>query len=210
MTRVSYELDGVTCQREVFSSHSDQVLVVRLTANRPAALTLQAKLSRPEPASVLNLVNDQLVLHGQMWDGELWSGVRLAARMLASTKGGTVTAVNGGLSIGNADEVTLYLTAATDYQMQLPEWRQGSPAATTAGQLASAELEKYSDLRPAHIKDQPKIFWRALINLGEMQAASEPADLRLNAVPAAALTRRLLPTTPTFDVICLSAVPGLG
>lgn len=184
VARVIYELDGVTYNREVFASHPHQVLVVRLTADRPAALTFQVKLSRPEAASVLNLGNDQLVLRGQMWNGGSWAGMKFLARLHASAKGGKVAAVNGGLHIERADEVTLYLTAATDYQMQLPDWRQGSPAVTTAGQLASAKLEKYSDLRAAHIRDYQDLFRRASVCLGETQAASEPTDSRLNAVRA--------------------------
>ena len=44
MARVSYVVDGVTYLREVFSSAVDQVLVVRITADRPGAVTFSADL----------------------------------------------------------------------------------------------------------------------------------------------------------------------
>jgi alpha-L-fucosidase 2 len=134
VARVSYELGGVKFKREIFVSQPDQVMVVRLTADRPGALSLRASLSRPEAASILNLGNDQLAMHGQLWDGTAWAGMKYVARLQAKVEGGKVFAADGALNIEQANAVTLFLTAATDYTMQLPNWRQGDPAATTASQ----------------------------------------------------------------------------
>ena len=45
VARVSYGLDGAVYHRELFISHPDQVLVVRLTSSRPGSLTFTARLS---------------------------------------------------------------------------------------------------------------------------------------------------------------------
>ena len=42
---VSYRVGDVTFQREVFSSPEDQVIVVRLTADKPGAISFSAKLA---------------------------------------------------------------------------------------------------------------------------------------------------------------------
>ncbi|MCL7960457.1 MAG: glycoside hydrolase family 95 protein, partial [marine benthic group bacterium] len=44
VVRVRYTVDGVTYLREVFSSAVDQVLVVRISADRPGAVTFSANL----------------------------------------------------------------------------------------------------------------------------------------------------------------------
>lgn len=44
---VRYEVDGVQYQRETITSFTDQVVMVRLTANRPGQITFNAQLTSP-------------------------------------------------------------------------------------------------------------------------------------------------------------------
>jgi alpha-L-fucosidase 2 len=44
VARVSYRVDGVRYMREVFASHPDQAIVVRLTVDRPGSRTRALKL----------------------------------------------------------------------------------------------------------------------------------------------------------------------
>ncbi|TAL06400.1 MAG: glycoside hydrolase family 95 protein, partial [Verrucomicrobia bacterium] len=74
--RVSYERDGVKFEREIFSSHADQVLVVRLTASKRGTLNFLAGLSRPEAGEVSAAGSDGLVMRGQLWTGETNAGVK--------------------------------------------------------------------------------------------------------------------------------------
>lgn len=182
VARVSYELGGVKFQREIFASHPDQVIVMRLTADRPGALSLRARLSRSEAASVLYLGNDQLVMHGQLWNGDAWAGMKYVARLQAKVQGGRISANGGALNIDKADAVTLLLTAATDYTMQLPDWRQGNPGTTTAGYLNAAGKKSYAELLATHVRDYQTLFNRVALDLGRTVAASLPTDARLAAV----------------------------
>jgi alpha-L-fucosidase 2 len=182
VARVSYELGGVKYRREIFASQPDQVIVVRLTADQPGALSLRARLSRPEAASILYLGNDQLVMHGQLWNGEAWAGMKYVARLQAKVEGGKVSANDGALNIEKADAVTLLLTAATDYTMQLPDWRRNDPGATTAGHLNTAGKKAHSELLKAHVRDYQALYNRVALDLGRTPAASLPTDVRLTAV----------------------------
>ncbi|MFN3410441.1 MAG: glycosyl hydrolase family 95 catalytic domain-containing protein, partial [Limisphaerales bacterium] len=184
--RVSYEVDGVRFTREVFASHPDQALVVRLAASRKGALTFRAQLSRPEAATVAPAGRDQLLMRGQMWDGTNWTGMKFAARLRALTTGGTVAATTNGLEIADADAVTLLLTAATDYRMQLPDWRQGDPEVQTARQLQAAARKNFARLHAAHIRDYQPLFRRVQLDLGQTAAATAPTDERLQAIRAGA------------------------
>jgi alpha-L-fucosidase 2 len=180
--RVSYEVGGVRFTREVFASQPDQVLVVRLTASRKGALTFRARLSRPEAATVLPADRDQLLMRGQMWDGTNWTGMKFAARLRALTAGGRVAATTNGLEITNADAVTLLVTAATDYRMQLPDWRHGDPEAQTARQLQAAARKSFARLHAAHLRDYQPLFRRVQLDLGRTAAATAPTDERLKAI----------------------------
>ncbi len=46
---VRYEVDGVQYQRETITSFTDQVVMVRLTANRPGQITFNAQLTSASP-----------------------------------------------------------------------------------------------------------------------------------------------------------------
>ncbi len=182
ISRVSYELGGVRFLREIFVSAPDQVLVVRLTASRPGALTFNASLSRPEAAEVTIAGERELLMHGQLWNGEAREGMKFAARLHASAEGGSVSASTNGLNVAGADSVTLLLTAATDYRMQLPDWRQGDPEVKSAEQLSAAVRKPLALIRSAHVKDYHRLFNRVTLDLGRSDASQRPTDQRLKAV----------------------------
>jgi alpha-L-fucosidase 2 len=183
---VTYEVDGVKFEREIFASAPDQALVVRLRASKRGALNFRAGLTRPELAETLAVGNDQLLLRGQLWNGVTNAGMKFAARLAVLGERGTVSADGDGLRIANATEVTLFLTAATDYRLQLPDWRHGDPEQKTLTQLDAVRRKSQRQLRAAHIADYQKLFRRVSLDLGQTAAVKLPTDERLNAVKAGA------------------------
>ena len=63
---VSYRRDGVTFTREIFASHPDQVIVIRLRADRPGALAFTAQLVSVHPTASSTRADQDLVLRGQL------------------------------------------------------------------------------------------------------------------------------------------------
>lgn len=179
---VSYESGGVKFEREIFSSAPDQVLVVRLTASKRGKLSFRASLTRPEAAGLSAVGQDELLMSGQLWNGQAAEGMRYAARLKAVCEGGKITAHSGELRIEGANAVTLLLVAATDYRMQLPDWRHGDPEKKTVEQLAAAARKSFAKLRAAHVADHQKLFKRVRLDLGTSAGAKLPTDERLKAV----------------------------
>jgi alpha-L-fucosidase 2 len=183
-SRVSYRIGDVRFERELFVSAPDQVLVVRLTASREGALNFRARLTRPEAATVSVAAPDQLLMRGQLWNGTAWEGMKYAARLQAVADGGRVTVSTSGFHFEGANAVTLLLTAATDYRMQLPDWRHGDPEKLSAGHLAGAARQSIDKLRAAHVKDYQSLFNRVRLDLGRTDAAAAATDVRLRALAA--------------------------
>lgn len=181
---VSYEVDGVRFEREMFASAVDQVVALRLRASQPGALNLRASLTRPEAAEVASIGADQLLLRGQLSNGVTNAGVKFAARLAVICGNGRVTPDNDSIQIEHATEVTLLLTAATDYRMQLPDWREGDPERETAERLASAAMKPFSRLHELHVADYQKLFQRVALQVGAGPDGSVPTDERLKAVAA--------------------------
>jgi alpha-L-fucosidase 2 len=181
-----FTVDGVNYRREVFSSPVDQVLVVHLTADQPRKISVKADMTRPVDYSTDAITNDTLEMHGQISQDGKHKGVRYAALCKAKTKGGTISSKGGTLDIHNADTVTLYITAATDYNLKEPS----KPLPKEyAGQLCRKQLEQaarksHKKLRENHIAEHQRLFSRVKMYLGSSEISSRPTDQRLMAVKA--------------------------
>ena len=63
LATVQYRQSGITFRRECFASAADQVIVVRLTADRPGAVDFRATFETPMPGAV-SVEGDTVVLAG--------------------------------------------------------------------------------------------------------------------------------------------------
>lgn len=199
---VSYQVEGVRFQREMFVSAPDQVLVIRLTADQPAALSFLASLDRDPRRSSHPGRNDSRIEpfeknpvreapnvaqpwgdHGLLLGGRAWQGKGMAyeARLLVLTEGGEAACEDGGVRVRKADAVTLLLAGATDYV----SWRNeehNDPAALCADRLAKAAALSYADLRARHTADYQNLFHRVRLALGPMDTPLASAKDLLQAV----------------------------
>jgi alpha-L-fucosidase 2 len=183
VARVAYEAGGVRFEREIFASAPDQAVVIRLSAGRAGALNFSATLSRPAAFETQAAGDGQLLMHGQLWNGEGFDGMKYAARLAVKSTDGTVSATETGLVISGATEATLLITAATDYRMQLPDWRHGDPIGKSLKQLEAALARETDAIRQAHIADYQSFFKRVSLDLGGDPAAAEkPTDVRIEAM----------------------------
>ena len=112
-----YRQHGVMFFREIVVSKPDEVIALRIRAERPGAVSLTASLSRKESASLaadggLQRMEGQLPFHKPA--GASGGGVRYLALLGATAAGGTITVSASGLSVKGADEVTLIVSAGTD------------------------------------------------------------------------------------------------
>ncbi|MDZ7316487.1 MAG: glycoside hydrolase family 95 protein, partial [candidate division KSB1 bacterium] len=187
---VEYELNGVRFRREVFASAPDNLVVIRLTADRPAALSFDLRLERSHDAKTL-AVDQQLLLTGQIMDaddpkrGPGGPHMRFAARLQVLNQGGRVQAVENHLKIEKADAVTLLLTAATDYSRDLLSFnRNKSPNKICEQILEAAQRRPYDELKQRHIADHAAFMNRVTMTLGEAEPDTLPTDLRLRRVIA--------------------------
>jgi len=147
IARVQYEADGVKFQREIFSSPVDQAIIVRLQCDQPGKLNFDASLSRQHHANVKALGADGLVMTGQVQGvlkkknpklptGE--TGVRYAAHMKVISTGGSVQFAEGKVSVKDADEVLIIVTAATNFGGD-------DPLKLSHQQLTAAASKSYTD-----------------------------------------------------------------
>jgi alpha-L-fucosidase 2 len=189
-----HKIAGVTHTRTAFVSHRDQVLVIRLAADRGKSISLDLTLDSQQPFSAeagpnrLHLAGQVPgFLPGQSAGDETGKGIRFDARLLALPEGGTSTFAGATLSIRDADTLTLLVSAATSYNGfdKNPVTEGRDPSAAAAAHLAAAAPKTHAALLEAHLRDYQPLFARASLSLGPRPAAKDklPADRRLAEFP---------------------------
>jgi alpha-L-fucosidase 2 len=172
IARVSYNAGGVNYLREIFSSHPGQGLVVRLTADKPGALTFTLKLSREGAKPVISSNGNDIEMHEHVGN-EL--GVNMFVRLRLYASGGTTASAGDTIRVEKADEVTVFLTAATDYFGK-------DPAVTTSGRMEDLAKRAYSDIKDEHSADYRSLFNRVSIDLGSSDGNYFTTDARVAAM----------------------------
>ena len=190
VARVSYRVGGTRFVREVFASAADQVIVVRITADHPGAITFTAQLEGARNQTHSNygtdyfqmdaVAPDRLRLTGKSSDYLGIEGrVRYQADLVAHAAGGRIRTDRRTLSVEGADTVTLVFAAATNFV----NYRDvsGDPAARVAQTLVRANARSYDVLRRAHEAEHRAWFRRVTLQLGRAQAAADtiPTDVRI-------------------------------
>lgn len=171
---VSYQNNGITYNREVLSSSPDQVIAVRLTASKPGSISFTANLRgvRNQQHSdygtdyfrMDGIGNDGLVLTGKSADYLGVEGkLRYEARLKAVREGGTMKVDGNDLVIENADAVTLYFVAATNFINYKDV--SGDAHQRVIDYLSGINGKTYGAIKAAHIADYKKLFDRVSLQL---------------------------------------------
>ncbi len=175
---VTYRANTVTYRREYLVSQADQVVAVRLSADRPAAYTGQIELSGAH--------SDTVAAEGSRlsFAGCLGNGERYEAQLVAVNEGGALQALGGKLSFQGCSALTLYLAAGTDYMPDYRRlWRGEDPHDRVANQVGAVEHRPFASVRKAHEREYSALFDRVSLQLGASppDRAALPTDRRLAA-----------------------------
>ncbi len=188
VARVSYVVDGVTYLREVFSSAVDQVLVVRISADRPGAVTFSADLHGVRNPAHSNYGTDYFRMdgippHDLRVEGKssdylgIEGRLRYEGRLRARVRGGTSEIDYRTLRVENADEAVLVFAAATSFV----NYRDVSadPAGRVEAALSGVEGRSWQAMRAAHESEHRSWFDRVELKLGAETGPDLPTDERI-------------------------------
>lgn len=175
ISRVSFKVGQVNYKREYFSTNPDNVMVVRLTADQPKAITMDLSLDLLREAGV-KAEDNQLVFDGKV-DFPLHGpgGVNFQGRIAVASDNGDVKVSDEGIRISEADDVTLIIDIRTDYKS--PDYKN-----ICANGIKKASAQTYDNLRQAHIQDHATLYDRVAISFGEDKNKDLPTDVRWKQV----------------------------
>lgn len=177
-TVVRYKVDGVTYRRETITSFTSQVVMVRLTADKPGMITCNALLTTPHQDPVIASDGNCVTLSGvSSWHEGLKGKVLFQGRLTATTQGGKVSCQDGTLSVEGADEAVLYVSIATNFNNY--KNIDGNEVERSKNFLDKALKRSYADDVKAHVAYFRQFMDRSSLDLGDDQFAHVTTDMRV-------------------------------
>jgi len=189
-----YTVGDVQYTREIFSSFPANALVIRVSADRPGAVSFTTSLDYrrdveadmyrydaelgPKVASVTtpprptwtSLAPDRFAWRGRAHP----DGTRFDARFDVRVDGGSVTPRANGFQVNAANSVVILMAVGTDF-------RGADPAVRGEQDLAAIRSQAFAQLRAAHVADHQKLFRRVSLDLGKTRAGTLPTNRRIMA-----------------------------
>ena len=167
--------EGVTYEREYFASHPDQVIAIRITADRKGAINYDLLLDAQVPHRCRTVVSQgrgatrsAITLMGHA-TGDEQETTHFCSILQLSTPDGTATTSHDTLHIRNASELTLYFINETSFHgADKHPVKEGAPYIDAiTNQQWHLHNYSYEQLRQRHISDYQGIFKRFQLQLGE-------------------------------------------
>lgn len=192
----SYDVRGITYEREYFVSYPDRVLAVRFTAKKDGVpvqgkIMMDIRMDIPFQGDYCVYENDgggrsgkvftegdRLIMRGNSFYYDIHSEGQATVR----TIGGKVSYTNRAIEVRGADEAVLLFTCATNYEMESRVFTEPDPKKKLSpyphphekvSAILNAACEKtYEALYAAHLADYQKLFGAVTVNIGY-----DPSDL---------------------------------
>jgi alpha-L-fucosidase 2 len=168
----TFKIGDVTYKREYFTSFSDDVSIVKITADKPGRLNFNVSLTRPEKATTV-VKKQELQMYGQLNSGTVDGGMQYLAKVKLQLKGGRLNTEGNQLVVKNATEVIIYISAGTNFKNN--DYKKNAQDVLTAAIKKTYALEKEQ-----HVAKYQKLFNRVNLRLGATTMDMKPTDERLS------------------------------
>ncbi|MDD3162094.1 MAG: glycoside hydrolase N-terminal domain-containing protein, partial [Bacteroidales bacterium] len=173
-----YTVNGVNYTRELFASMTDNVIIMRITADKKGALNFTADYASPIVGLEVKVREGKLILNGRGSDHEGIKGViRVENQTCIKTTDGKVEEGEKNLKVSDATTATIYISAATnfvDYKTVT-----GDPEKKASAYLEEALKKPYDKALSDHITAYKKQFKRVSLNLAATEASKAETHERV-------------------------------
>lgn len=175
-----FKSGDVNYSSSIYSSFPDQVIVYKISTDKPGSLNFYSTMDRPGGATVTTSGKDEITLSGVTGDFDKVKGgaLKFTARVKILTSGGTVSVNDSSINVVNANDATIYISIGTNFKNYNDI--SGDADKIAGDYLKSALSKNYDKILSDHINDYQKYFRRVSIDLGVTDAIKNPTDIRLD------------------------------
>ncbi len=168
----------VTYKRETFASFENDVIIVKVTADKEKSISCSIKMNSPHNGYSVAIENNQLVLRGKSSDYENKKGkVKFTSVIHPVLTGGELSSTDSSLNIKEANSLIVYVSIATNFANYKDISLDPDQKAKTI--LDKALAESYDQTKVAHVKRYSEYFNRVSLDLGVTDSVNNPTDVRL-------------------------------
>ncbi|MDH6309941.1 alpha-L-fucosidase 2 [Dysgonomonas sp. PFB1-18] len=178
LSTTRYISDGVEYKREVFSSFSDDVIVMHLSASKKGALSFSAEYTSPAKHTTTSTKENVLVLNGRGSDHEgIQGAIHYQVHSMVKNTDGAVAISGNKITVTDATSATIYISIGTNFiDYKTVGEDEGEKA---SGKLKLAYSKSYETAKKNHSDIYAKQFNRLQLDLGSNTASSLPTDERI-------------------------------
>lgn len=177
VTSTSYKVDGVEYRRTLFASLVDDVIIMRVEANKAEALKFDICFRIPFVSRQIKTDGGQLIMRGNGVEQEgIPAALRAECRVQVKCDGQVSENVDK-LEIRNATVATIYISAATNFVNYKDV--SGDESKRSADAIKRAIKRSYEKALKAHIKAYQKQFNRVRLTLPASDASTMPTVSRI-------------------------------
>jgi hypothetical protein len=184
VSSVSYTQNGTHYTREYFISHPDNVIVIRLTADKPGSLSRNIQITSPQTSKTISASSGVITMEGKPSD-QRDNGLKFAQQVKVIPSGGSMSASNGQIKVENATEILIISSAATNYRQCTDDtytyFSPLNPLAKVEETINAAAQKSYSQLLNTHIADYRSLYNRMNIHLANAANTSNKTTDKLLA-----------------------------
>jgi alpha-L-fucosidase 2 len=165
----TYEYRGTRYRREVYTSHPDDVIVIRLTRNGKGTHTGTISLAGSHGETTTD----------GAFSGALDNGLKYAAVVSATSKSGRVGVKDNKVTFTDCAEVLIVISGGTNY---VPDFKAGfmnasaDTLAIAKDKAAKALHNSAEALLNTHVRDYQSLYNRMTVNLGQSNKNQRSMD----------------------------------
>lgn len=192
---VKYRIRNTNYSREIFVSHPDQVLVIRLRCGKAGGLNFKLRFDSQLPFSS-RIENDIFVIKGKapvhaepnyrrdipnpiIYDEK--KGMRFSVFAKIIHEGGTLSIADSAVGVTGGKEAIVLVSVTTSFNgFDKEPGMEGLDDSRLAAEiLQKASARSFDELKKAHTADFRHFFDRVTLGLGENPVPSLPTNERL-------------------------------
>lgn len=187
VARTRYHVDDVIYQREIFTSFVDQVLLIKLQANKKRALAFSVRLANPANINSTKVrfipESSSILMQARSIDHEGIKGqVKLAVLAKVIQSDGKVTQDNDNLKVEDATQAIIAVSLATNFVNYADLSADAVLRAEEKLEKAAGKIlteQSYQKQLQAHSHFYRQYFERVQLDLGTSEAMKKPTDQRI-------------------------------
>jgi alpha-L-fucosidase 2 len=195
VSKVSYEINGVTYTREYLVSYPDQIMAIKISSSQKGTLNFDIKFHSLLRFTLISenktlKVKGYAPMHAEpSYRGDIPNavvfdenkGTRFTTLIKIKNTDGVITATDSTLGLRNASEAIILVSVATSFNGcdKNPATEGLNDEAIAEEIMKKCEPRSFSQIRQSHLQDYHTYFNRVSLHLGATTAPDLPTDERL-------------------------------